>query len=141
MQRIILTERLSEGEKLLDDIQHVTLEEVDIPVYTKKEVLSNCDIFKSVEYIFSSWYMPVFTEQEIKDFFPSLKAVFYAAGTVKYFAEPFLRNNIKVFNSSRANGIAVAEFVAAQIVKVISKHSKQTKAFYGDLLLNALKAM
>lgn len=116
MQKIILTERLSEGEKLLDDIQHVTLEKVDIPVYTKKDILSNYDMFKSVEYIFSSWYMPVFTEQQIIEFFPSLKAVFYAAGTVKYFAEPFLRKNIKVFNASRANGVAVAEFVAAQIV-------------------------
>ena len=34
------------------------------------------------------------TEDEIKSYIPSLEAVFYAAGSVRYFAEPFIKNGI-----------------------------------------------
>lgn len=60
--------------------------------------------------------MPVFSKEEIEKFFPSLRCVFYAAGTVKYFAEPFLQKGVRVFAASSANGIPVAEFTASQII-------------------------
>lgn len=84
--------------------------------YTKEEIVTNSRKFAAVKYIFSTWYMPVFNENEIKEYFPALEAVFYAAGTVKYFAEPFMKCGVKVFSSAKANGIPVAEFTAAQIV-------------------------
>lgn len=87
-----------------------------VEIYTKEDVIKNKDAFSQVKYVFSTWYMPTFTESEVKEYFPVLEAVFYAAGTVKYFAEPFLKNGIKVFSATRANGIAVAEFAAAQIL-------------------------
>ena len=46
---------------------------------------------------------------------PSLKAVFYAAGTVQYFARPFLNCGIKVFSAFAANAVPVAEYTFAQI--------------------------
>ena len=60
--------------------------------------------------------MPVFSECEVKELFPSLEAVFYAAGTVKYFAEPFLKMGIKIYSAAKANGIPVAEYTFAQII-------------------------
>lgn len=84
--------------------------------FTKNDVLKRKREFDDVEVIFSTWYMPQFTQNEIVHIFPNLKAVFYAAGTVKYFAEPFLENGIKIFQSGQANGIAVAEFTVAQIL-------------------------
>ena len=85
-------------------------------VYTKADVLGNPEAFCDTEYIFSTWGMPVFTEEEIKRCLPSLKAVFYGAGTVQAFARPFLNCGIKVFSAWAANAVPVAEFTVAQIM-------------------------
>ena len=60
--------------------------------------------------------MPIFSENELKEFLPALKAVFYAAGSVKYFANPFFNQGVRIFSSAIANAIPVAEFVSAQIL-------------------------
>lgn len=72
--------------------------------------------FSPVEYIFSTWSMPKLTVKQIKEHFPSLKAVFYAAGTVKYFAKPFFECGVDVFSADYANAISVSEFVTAEIL-------------------------
>ena len=59
-------------------------------LYTKDDVLKDPQAFSKVETIFTTWGMPAFTEEEIRNAFPSLKAVYYAAGSVRYFAAPFL---------------------------------------------------
>lgn len=87
-----------------------------INIYSKSDIQKHKTSFKSVKYIFSTWYMPTFSEDEIKEYFPALQAVFYAAGTVKYFAKPFLKCGVKIFSASKANGIPVAEFVVSQII-------------------------
>jgi phosphoglycerate dehydrogenase-like enzyme len=84
--------------------------------FNSKKIRNAGHIFSDVEYIFSTWYMPVFSEAEVKQFFPNLKAIFYAAGSVKYFAESFLKAGVKVFSAASANAIPVAEFVVAQII-------------------------
>ena len=48
---------------------------------SKEDVIKAKDKFKNVRFIFSTWYMPLFSEREIKELFPDLEAVFYAAGT------------------------------------------------------------
>ncbi len=85
-------------------------------VYSKDDVLKDTSVFKDTEYIFSTWGMPVFSEEEIKSIFPSLKCVFYAAGTVQFFARPFLNNGIRVFSAWAANAVPVAEYTVAQII-------------------------
>ncbi len=70
---------------------------------------------RDVAYIFSTWGMPVFTEEEIADLFPSLEGVFYAAGSVKAFAEPFQRRGVHVFSAWAANAVPVVEFTVAEI--------------------------
>lgn len=85
-------------------------------VFSKDEVLSDIYLFSDTEYVFSTWGMPVFDEEEIKKIFPSLKCVFYAAGTVQFFARPFLNNGIKVFSAWAANAVPVAEYTVAQII-------------------------
>ena len=74
------------------------------------------DAFRDVAYIFSTWGMPALTEEEVKRVFPSLKAVFYAAGSVQHFARPFLANGVKVFSAWGANAVPVAEVTAAEII-------------------------
>lgn len=88
----------------------------DDTVYTKDDILSEPEKFKNTEYVFSTWGMPAFTEEEIKSCLSSLKAVFYGAGSVQYFARPFLNCGVRVFSAWAANAVPVAEYTVAQII-------------------------
>lgn len=94
--------RLGEYGEISDKINRKNLEQ-------HRDFLSDCEI------AFSTWGMPKFTAEEIKEYMPKLKAVFYSAGTVQYFAKPFLENGVKVFSAFAANAIPVAEYTFAQI--------------------------
>lgn len=113
---IVLTKKLQQGEKLRMSLKWFDEELGAVPCLTKEDVLNNPVKVENCEYIFSTWFMPEFTEEEVVRCFPNLKAIYYAAGTVKYFAEPFLKNDIRVFSAAIANGIPVAEYAASQIV-------------------------
>ena len=99
----------------------------------KKNIGNHKEWLRDCEFIFSTWGMPVFSEDEIKEYFPSLKAVFYSAGTVQYFAKPFLRSGIKVFSAFAANAVPVAEYTFAQI-SLASKGFFQSAKNYRPLL-------
>ena len=71
--------------------------------------------FRDTEYIFSTWGMPYFSEKEIAQYFPSLKCIFYAAGSVQGFARPFLNSKVRIFSAWGANAIPVAEYTAALV--------------------------
>jgi len=85
-------------------------------VFTKADVMADPGAFADTEFVFSTWAMPSFTEDEIKAVFPSLKCIFYGAGTVQGFAAPFLACGVKVFSAWAANGVPVAEYTVAQII-------------------------
>lgn len=85
-------------------------------LYTKDDVLKDPQAFSKVETIFTTWGMPAFTEEEIRNAFPSLKAVYYAAGSVRYFAAPFLSCGVRVHSAWAANAVPVAEYTTAQIL-------------------------
>ena len=101
-------------------------------VYDKEYLLGNREEFKDTEYVFSTWGMPVFTEEEIKEYLPSLKAVFYGAGSVQSFARPFLNLGIKIFSAWAANAVPVAEYTVAQIVLA-------NKGFFKTMRYNNIK--
>ena len=89
---------------------------IEKKIYRKEDIISSPDEFLDVDIVFSTWGMPEFTEEEIKSCFPSLKCVFYGAGTVQKFARPFLACGVKVFSAWAANAVPVAEMTVAQIV-------------------------
>lgn len=90
--------------------------ELEPTLYTKDDVLKDPQAFSKVENIFTTWGMPAFTEEEIRTAFPSLKAVYYAAGSVRYFAAPFLSCGVRVHSAWAANAVPVAEYTTAQIL-------------------------
>lgn len=69
-----------------------------------------------VDFIFSTWGMMELTREQIRTLMPSLKAVFYGAGSVQTFARPFLEEGVRVFSSATANAVPVAEYTVSQIV-------------------------
>ena len=86
------------------------------PVYSKNDLLKSPEKFQNTVYIFSTWGMLEFTENEIKTCLPNLKAIFYGAGSVQSFARPFLNCGVKVFSAWAANAVPVAEYTVAQII-------------------------
>ena len=84
-------------------------------VITAENFHDHVEALRDLEAAFSTWGMLNPTEEQL-DLLPSLKAVFYAAGSVKGFAEPFLKRGITVVSGWGANGVPVAEFALAQIL-------------------------
>lgn len=85
-------------------------------VIGKEELKDYREIISRAEYAFSTWGMPHFTKEEIREFLPNLKAVFYGAGSVQGFAREFLEEGIAVFSAWAANGVPVADFTFAEII-------------------------
>jgi phosphoglycerate dehydrogenase-like enzyme len=74
------------------------------------------DLFARADYLFSTWGMPHMTREEIREYLPNLKAVFYAAGSVQHFAREFIEEGAAVFSAWAANGVPVAEYTFSEIV-------------------------
>ena len=116
MKIIILTKNHSDGSKLSKSLKNLDHNFNSIINFTREQVVSEPHKFVNTLFIFSTWYMPLFSEKEIKEYFPSLKAIFYAAGSVKYFANNYFKNNVRIFSAAKANAVPVAEFTASQII-------------------------
>lgn len=97
--------------------------------FSSIDELVSASISKEIEIVFSSWNMPVVSEEVIDAELPNLKAIFYAAGSVKYFAEPFLNRGIKIFTSRDSNAIAVADYVTGAILLANKGFYQAAKTF------------
>lgn len=86
-----------------------------VPEVTEVAAMDKAQV-RDVNYLFSTWGMPAFTEAEIQEYFPKLEGVFYGAGSVQAFARPFLNLGIPVYSSAAANAVPVAEYTVSQII-------------------------
>lgn len=68
-----------------------------------------------LEVIFASWGMINFTDEQLAGL-PKLRAVFYAAGNVKAFAQQLVDHDIVLVSAWAINAIPVAEMCLAQIL-------------------------
>ena len=101
-------------------------------IYSGDDVTSGEYDLSDVDIAFSTWGMPVFTEEEIRAHLPNLKCLFYAAGSVQGFARPFLSCGVKVFSAWAANAVPVAEMTVAQII-LANKGYFLTSRLYREL--------
>lgn len=99
------------------------------PRISKKNIAEYTDFLADCEIGFATWGMPKFTSEEIRKYMPKLKAIFYAAGTVQYFAKPFLENGVRIFSAYAANAVPVTEYTFAQIT-LAAKGFYQSSKFY-----------
>lgn len=60
---------------------------------------------------------------------PCLEVVFYSAGTVQYFAKPFLDCGKRVFSAFSANGVPVAEYTVSQITLALKGYFQGAKRY------------
>ena len=124
------------SENLLKTLKNIA--SLDDGIYDKEKIMKNLSGFSDVQYIFSTWGMESFSEEEIKSIFPSLKAIFYSAGTVQGFARPFLNCGVKVFSAWAANAVPVAEYSVSLIILAnkgffacseLKSHGEEKKSF------------
>uniref|UniRef100_UPI0035647F5A NAD(P)-dependent oxidoreductase n=1 Tax=Pontiella sp. TaxID=2837462 RepID=UPI0035647F5A len=104
-------------ERVYADRQQVVAELSDLyPVMiTPENFEEHADHLHDLEAIFCTWRMHELSEEQM-DKLPNLKVIFYAAGSVKSFAMPYLERGIKVCSAIEANGVPVAEMAHAQII-------------------------
>lgn len=113
--------RLSKWVELPDELLH------------SRDLESQLEYLSKVEVIFGTWNLPRLTSAQL-DLMPCLKAVFYAAGSVKSFAQPLFDREIQVFSASAANAIPVAEFTLSQILFALKsgwQHHRQMREMAG----------
>lgn len=90
--------------------------EISSELISRSNIQKHKDFLADCEIAFSTWGMPCFSEEEIKEYMPSLKCVFYAAGSVQAFARPFLNCGVRVFSAFAANAVPVIEYTISQII-------------------------
>ena len=115
------------SKETLSELQRLT--DVTAHVFTKAELLDCPALFSEVEAVFSTWGMPVLSETEIAHALPSLKYVFYGAGTVQSFARPFLERGVRIFSAWGANAVPVAEMTVAQIILANKGYFRASRLF------------
>ena len=99
------------------------------PKINKKNIRENAEFLRDCEVAFATWGMPKFTEEEIKKYMPNLKALFYSAGTVQYFARPFLECGVRIFSAYAANAVPVTEYTFAQITLAAKGYFQSAKHY------------
>ncbi len=90
--------------------------EISSELIDKNSLEKHRDFLADCEAAFATWGMPELSEEEIRKYMPKLRCVFYAAGTVQYFAKPFLDCGVKVFSAYAANAVPVIEYTVSQIL-------------------------
>lgn len=75
------------------------------------------DELRGVEIVIGTWESPVFTAEQVRTYFPSLKLVLYAAGSVRYFARPYLENGVTVATSADEMAKPVAQLTLSLIIQ------------------------
>ena len=105
-------------------------EHIDIPdmVVGAEDITGMAENLHDVEVVFSTWGMPSLTSAQL-DLLPRLRAVFYAAGSVKSFATPLLERGIIVASAWTANAIPVAEYTLSQILFGLKAGWQHVRAF------------
>jgi phosphoglycerate dehydrogenase-like enzyme len=84
-----------------------------------------------VEVIFGTWSLPLM-DAALLDRMPRLRAIFYAAGTVRYFTTDALWDRkIAVCSAASANAIPVAEYTFAQIILGLKHTYHLSQAYCG----------
>ena len=84
-------------------------------VIRQEDMAGHTAALAQAEIVFSTWGMPRLTEKKKKKWLPSLRAVFYGAGSVQYFARPYLNSGVAVFSAWAANAVPVIEYASSLI--------------------------
>ncbi len=87
-----------------------------VPFVDPESLRAGDEVLHGVRYLFSGWGCPVL-DQDLLAHLPDLEAVFYAAGSIRYFTTDEMWNRgIRVFSAWGANAVPVAQYTLGQIL-------------------------
>jgi len=89
-------------------------------VLRAEELAEHAAALAGVEVVFSTWGMPLLSAAQLR-LLPRLRAVLYAAGSVKGFAIPLLEHGVQVSSAWQANAVPVAEHTLAHILLALKQ--------------------
>lgn len=115
MKSILFTTSAATINRVFSPEQVAYLKEAfncDGVIYTPEDLPK----LKDTDLIFSTWGMPELSQEEIRKYLPNLKCIFYAAGTIKAFAQPYYDCGVRIFSAWQANAVPVKEITLAQIL-------------------------
>ncbi len=110
---------LCESKEMFDCVYANETKKAILSAYTGTEdILKKEDLHPNMDadVLFTTWTFPAFYTEEIKTYFPNLKAIFYGAGSVQKFARPFLEHGVAISSAWNANAVPVIEYATAQIL-------------------------
>ena len=82
---------------------------------TTNTIAESLSGLRDLDVLLETWGFAPLTDAQL-DCLPALKALFYAAGSVKYFAPPLLKRGITIVTGAAANAVPVAEPRLGQIL-------------------------
>lgn len=106
--------RLIYGETEQEEIARL----VDVigPVQTRETIQANLQLLHDAEVLFSGWGMPRLDEEFLRHA-PNLKAVFYGAGSIRYFTtDAFWQRGIAITSAFAANAEPVAQYTVGAVL-------------------------
>lgn len=93
-----------------------TLVSISVDDVTPSDLAVHAAALHDAEYLFTSWGAPRLDATTLA-LMPRLRAVFYAAGSIKHFVtDEFWARDIPICSAWAANAVPVAEFTFAQII-------------------------
>jgi phosphoglycerate dehydrogenase-like enzyme len=99
---------------------------------TKESIKKNYSLLKDVEILFSGWGMPLLDEGFLS-LAPKLEALFYGAGSIRYFmTEAAWERGITLTSSFAANAIPVAEYCEATLILALKQAPFFTRRLSGS---------
>jgi phosphoglycerate dehydrogenase-like enzyme len=106
--------RLIYGPEELAELRRLT--ELDETVIPFRDWARHPEILAETEVLFSGWSAPLMDEHFLQAA-PKLRAVFYGAGSVRYFVTPaFWEREIVITSAASANAVPVAEYTVATVL-------------------------
>jgi len=121
------------GPKEQEDLSQ--LADFYTPPQTADSLIRDPAILQEAEVIFSGWGAPLMDENFLSAA-PKLKAVFYGAGSIRYFTTPaFWERDILITSAMAANAVPVAEYCVATILLSmkhfwnLSRETRQNKGW------------
>ncbi len=90
-------------------------------VLTPENWREHRDVLRDAEFIFSGWKAPVF-DAEFLAAAPRLRAIFYAAGSIRYCTtEAFWARGIPICSANAANAVPVAEYTVSVAILALKQ--------------------
>jgi phosphoglycerate dehydrogenase-like enzyme len=106
----------SEDRRSLDELVEIT----DL-VLTPDNWRDHTDVLAEADFIFSGWKSPKY-DQDFLAAAPRLKAVFYAAGSIRYcVSDAFWARDIAITSAYEANAVPVAEYTVATTILALKQ--------------------